>query len=182
MTDAGPASDLLRSGHFGNDAIRAVESLQETGRVAECSAFTDRLVSALLDGLRELDALPRDDPFWRSTNGIATFAKVRKHFARRLHTTPEDSAARWVLVAAELAVGSNDGGLSWLGPLITADAGLVVDAVTIADILERLLGLDAAQALRRACTGVDREQLRRIACAEGNAAAQRVLALIEDDR
>ncbi|QBS38846.1 hypothetical protein [Nocardia sp. CS682] len=182
MTDARPVSDLLNSGHFGNDAIRAVESLNETGRAAECPQFTDRLVAALLDGLRALDALPRNDPFWRSTNGIATLTKVRNHAAQRLRAAPEDGAARWVLVAAEVAVGGDDGGLAWLGPLIAADAALVDDAVTIADILENLIGSDASQALRLACSGVDREQLRHIARTEGNAAAQRVLALFDGDR
>ncbi|MCP9624845.1 hypothetical protein FOH10_16135 [Nocardia otitidiscaviarum] len=182
MTEELSPHDLLSSGHYGQDAIRAVESLKDTGREANCPEFTDRLASILIDGLRVLDSLPRDEPFWRGTNAVATLYKLGNHAVERLEATPDDRTARWVLVASALAAGSSDGGLSWLGPLITADAVVVHDAVMIADIVQNLIGLNASEALRQACAGVDREELRRRAPADGDAASGRVLALLEGDQ
>ncbi|MEV6071193.1 hypothetical protein AB0L82_32000 [Nocardia sp. NPDC052001] len=179
MTDKLSVRDLLNSGHYGQGAIRAVESLKDAGQEANCSDFTDRLESMLIDGLRVLDSLPRDDPFWHGTNGVATIHKVRAHAIKRLEVAPDDRAARWTLVATDLAHGSDDGGLSWMGPLITADTAAVHEAVIVADIVENLIGLDASEALRRACAEVDREELCQRACG-GSVAAERVRALFED--
>lgn len=151
VTDRASDADQFEPEHYGREIVRAVELLREAGREARCSDLTERLVVALGGGVRMLDEVPRDNPRRPGTNGVVTLHKLHRHAVQRLEAAPADHAARWVLVAIDLACGANDGGLSWMGPLIAADPTVVDDAIAIANVVENLIGLDASEALREAC-------------------------------
>ncbi|OQS13953.1 hypothetical protein B0T36_17765 [Nocardia donostiensis] len=171
-------SEVVTAEMFGQMSIRAVGNLRQSGQDAGCPVFAERMVQVLLDGLRSLDELPRDDPFWQGTNHLTTVYKLQKYAQQRLEYTPEDHAARWALVAIDLAFGAIDGGLSWLGPLIADDVAVVDAAVIIANWVEELIGLDASDALRAACAWADSDRLRALARTDDGPAIHRILALL----
>ncbi|MBF6469613.1 hypothetical protein IU427_31255 [Nocardia beijingensis] len=172
--------EVVTEESFGEVSIRAVDSLRQSGQEAGCPAFAERMVQVLLDGLRSLDELPRDDPFWQKTNHVTTVYKLQKYAQQRLEHTPEDRAARWALVAIDLAFGANDGGLSWLGPMIADDVAVADAAVIIANWVAELIGPDASDALRAACAWADSNRLRALARTDYSPAIHRILALLDD--
>jgi hypothetical protein len=79
-------------------------------------ALTGRLRWRLLDGLRRLDALPRDDPFWQGTNRRPTLGKLRDLAERELHRGPRPAWACWAYAATSVLWCCNDFGLpGWQG-------------------------------------------------------------------
>ncbi|MEU7357782.1 MULTISPECIES: hypothetical protein [Streptomyces] len=99
-----------------------VEALRQAGRSIGHVEFAERMVRALSEGLRALEALPHDDEFWHGwANDHAMTHKLGPFAAERLDRDPTDPTARWALVALALAHGAHDGGLSLLGPQIAAD-------------------------------------------------------------
>lgn len=155
---------------------RQIDSLRRSGHDTGHAEFAERMVRALNDGLRVLDALPRDDVFWRGwANDRATIHKLGALAEERLRHDPSDRTARWTLVALALAFGANDGGLSLLGPEIAADPTVVADALVIADWVGQQIGLDLTDELRDACAWADRDALESLARAEGGDAARAAL-------
>jgi len=57
--------------------------------------------------LRELDKLPRTDPFWRNTNKLTTQYKRSAYSERRLSENPRDPLANWLRIAWALWSGSD---------------------------------------------------------------------------
>lgn len=53
-------------------------------------AFLERSFASLLDALRRLNGLPRDDPFWRNTNRRPTVFKLAEFGNRVLLKAPDD--------------------------------------------------------------------------------------------
>ncbi|MFG2753911.1 hypothetical protein [Streptomyces xanthophaeus] len=136
------------------------------------------MVRALNDGLRVLEALPRDDMFWRGwANDHATIYKLDVFTAERLKRDPADQTARWTLGAR--ARGANDGGLSLLGPDIAADPTVVADAFVIAGWVGKEIGLDLTPELREVCGWADRDALEALARAEAGEAARAAVRVLE---
>ncbi len=85
--------------------------LEEFTRLAEKAQinakFIRRVHSAVHDGFRRLDNLPRDDPFWEGTNRRPTFYKFPGFCAKLLEMDLRDSSALWTRAACHL--------LSWQG-------------------------------------------------------------------
>lgn len=157
-----------------------IDVLRRSGCDTGHPEFAERMVRALNDGLRVLEALPRDDVFWRGwANDHATIYKLGVLAAERLRHDPADRTARWTLVALALAGGANDGGLSLLGPEIAADPTIVADALVIADWVGQEIGLDLTAELREACAWADRDALESLARAEGGEAARAALRVLE---
>ncbi|MEW2355359.1 hypothetical protein [Spirillospora sp. NPDC029432] len=142
----------------------AVEDLRAAGdRVGE-PRLADRLARALAGGAAELDALPREDPFWQGwANDLATLAKLGAYARRRLDRDRRDHAARWTLIALDLARGADDAGLPLIAPELAADVRRVADAVALARWVWEEIGIDTCPALRRALGRADRPALERLA-------------------
>ncbi|WP_331737838.1 hypothetical protein [Streptomyces sp. NBC_01276] len=156
-----------------------VDALRRSGYDTGHPEFAERMVWALNDGLRVLEALPRDDAFWHGwANGHATIYKLDVFTAERLKRDPADRTARWTLVALALARGANDGGLSLLGPDIAADPTTVADALVIADWVGKEIGLDLTPELREVCGWADRDALELLARAEAGEAARAALRVL----
>ncbi|MFK0016291.1 hypothetical protein [Streptomyces sp. NPDC091027] len=157
-----------------------VDALRQAGSDTGHREFAERMVRALSDGLQILEALPRDEDFWRGwANEHATVHKLGAHAADRLQRDPADRTARWALVALALARGASDGGLPLLGPEIAADPALVADALVIADWVGQELGLDLTPELREVCAWADRDTLKALAKTEGGDAARAALRVLE---
>ncbi|WP_189925451.1 hypothetical protein [Kitasatospora xanthocidica] len=157
-----------------------IDQLRQSGSETGHVEFAERMVRALTDDLAALDALPRDDGFWRGwANDRATIGKLRDYATGRLDRDPSDRVARWALVALALGGGANDGGLSLLGPEIGADPTVVADAVVIADWVVRQIGLDATPELREACGHADRRTLEALARTDGGQAASIALRVLD---
>ncbi|MFD0852419.1 hypothetical protein ACFQ07_09310, partial [Actinomadura adrarensis] len=103
------------------------ERVRTFGRRLGETEFAGDLEGALRDGLADLDALSRDDPFWRGwANEHVTVAKLTDHAAQRLAGDPGDRTARLCLIA--LRLDANDAGLPLLAAEIAKDAEAVADA------------------------------------------------------
>ncbi|MBB4794460.1 hypothetical protein [Streptomyces nodosus] len=127
------------------------DRLRQCGEDTGHPEFAARMAHALEAVVADLQALPRDD--------APTVLDLYRYVKERLARNPEDSAARWGLVALSLVHGANDGGLSLLGPEIAADPAIVADAVTIADWVFQEIGFDLTRELREACSYADRRAL-----------------------
>lgn len=137
---------------MGTSEQELMERLRESGDRTGYPELAARLVEALRGGLAELEAVPRDDPFWGGwANERATGTKLAEYARERLERDPADDAARWVLVALALAQGASDGGLPLLAPLIAEDRAVVADAFAIADWVGQEIGLDLTGELRAVC-------------------------------
>lgn len=85
--------------------------------------FVQRLLDVLLEALRRLNALERDDPFWEGRNPRPTLYKLRDFVAAILRREPNDVPALWAKVALYVLHGStNFGAKEWrrlhsVGPL-----------------------------------------------------------------
>ncbi|MFZ3474900.1 HEAT repeat domain-containing protein [Streptomyces sp. 4.24] len=156
-----------------------VDALRRSGSATGHPEFAERMVEALQEGFRVLEALPPEDAFWRGwANGHATVHKLGVLAEERLRRDPADRTARWTLVALALAHGANDGGLSLLGPAIADDPTVVADALVIADWAGQEIGLDLTAELREACGWADRSALESLGRAEGGEAARRALRVL----
>ncbi|MFE4265409.1 hypothetical protein [Streptomyces sp. NPDC056883] len=156
-----------------------VDALRQAGNDTGHPEFAERMVRVLRDGLRVLEGLPRDDVFWGGwANHHATIHKLGVLAAERLQRDPADRTARWTLVALALARGSNDGGLSLLGPDIATDPTIVADALVIADWVGKEIGLDLTAELREACAWADRDALESLAQAEAGEPARAALRVL----
>ena len=120
--------------------------------------FADRMVCAVREGLADLDALPREDPFWRGwANELVTVSKLRVFAEERLARNDGDRTARFALVA--LSLNGNDGGLPLVAVEVARDVRAVADAVALARWVWVELGLDSRPALRQVLADVDGEEL-----------------------
>ncbi|AWZ07249.1 hypothetical protein DRB96_24795 [Streptomyces sp. ICC1] len=157
-----------------------VDALRRAGSATGHPEFAERMVEALREGFRVLEALPPEDAFWRGwANGHATVHKLGVLAEERLRRDPADRTARWTLVALALAHGANDGGLSLLGPAIADDPTVVADALVIADWAGQEIGLDLTAELREACGWGDRNALESLGRVEGGEAARVALRVLE---
>jgi hypothetical protein len=144
--------------------LKLSQSLRQTAAATGHVPFGERMAAALQEGLSELDALPRDDVFWRGwSNHRATATKLHDYASKRLEQNPADRVARWALVALSLAYGANDGGLHPLGPEIAVDPTVVVDALVIADWIGQEFGFDLTSVLREVFARADRTALEELA-------------------
>ncbi|MFG2339808.1 hypothetical protein [Streptomyces yangpuensis] len=158
---------------------KEIDALRRAGHDTGHCEFAERLVRALAEGMRALDALPRDDEFWRGwANDRATTLKLDVFATERLSRDPTDSTARWALVALALADGASDGGLALLGPAIAADPAVVADALAIADWVGQEIGLDLMPDVRAAGACADPDALEALARTEEGAAARAVLRVL----
>jgi len=80
----------------------------------EGDSLRSRCLRAIRDGLRRLDALPREDSFWYPSNKAPTIFKLSEFSTLLLSTDAEDVDALWLRVALDLWHGCNDAGLSSL--------------------------------------------------------------------
>ncbi|MFJ7780768.1 hypothetical protein [Streptomyces yangpuensis] len=158
---------------------KETDALRRAGRDTGHSEFAERLVRALGEGMLALEALPRDDEFWRGwANDRATPLKLDAFATERLALDPTDRTARWALVALALARGANDGGMALLGPEIATDPAVVADALAIADWVGQEIGLDLVPDLRAACARADPDALKALARTEQGAAARTALRIL----
>ncbi|WP_328489925.1 hypothetical protein [Streptomyces zaomyceticus] len=128
--------------------------------------------------MTDLQTLPRDRTMrhCRSSEGTTVLDLYRYRYVNeRLARNPQDSTARWALIALSLVHGANDGGLSLIGPEIAADPATVADAITIADWVLQEISLDLARELREACSHADRQALEALARTDGGEAARAAL-------
>jgi hypothetical protein len=80
------------------------------------TGFAARLRAALVGGLRRLDALPRDDPFWEGSNRRPTLGKLPDFANHVLGHAPQEEWACWLLAACSLWWCGSDFGLpGWEG-------------------------------------------------------------------
>jgi hypothetical protein len=102
-------------------------------------------------GLRLLDAVPRDHPFWDKTNNRATRWKAAEWFRQVLEANPDDVEARWILAALGLLHCA-----SYLealiAPLVLNDPSNLRWLVGATVCVECLSGADYTAALRRELT------------------------------
>jgi hypothetical protein len=99
-------------------------------------------------GLKLLDAVPRDHPFWDKTNKKATEYKADLWFRRVLESNPDDAEARWILAAIKLK-GCRTGLESLLAPLVLEDPSNLRWLVGATVWVLNLSGADYSSALRR---------------------------------
>ncbi|WP_189819424.1 hypothetical protein [Streptomyces olivaceoviridis] len=153
---------------------------RQAGRSTSHVEFAERMVRKLSEGLRALEALPRDDEFWHGwANDHATTHKLGAFAAELLDRDPTDPTARWALVALALAHGANGGGLSLPGPQIAGDPTAVADALVIADWVGQEIGFDLTAELREVCAWADLDRLESPARAEGGETAQAASRALE---
>ncbi|MGW4378349.1 hypothetical protein [Kitasatospora sp. NPDC004531] len=157
-----------------------IDSLRQSGSDTGHAEFAERMVRALSDGLSALEALPRDDEFWRGwANDRATIHKLDSYARAQSDRDPADRVARWAGVALALAGGTNDGGLSLLGPEIAADPAVVADALVIADWVARGIGFDLTRDLRAVFEWADRQALEDLARTDDGQAARTALHVLD---
>jgi hypothetical protein len=123
--------------------------------------FVQRLLDTLVEALRRLNALPRDDPFWQGRNPRPTLYKLRDFNAAILRANPDDRLALWTQAALYVLHGStNFGPKQWrrlhyvgdfdvrwpvLAALVTElNAEPTVEA--LAELLDRVEAVDEARA------------------------------------
>ncbi|MEU7123463.1 hypothetical protein [Streptomyces zaomyceticus] len=154
--------------------------LRQYGEETGHPHFAARMASVLEATVTDLQTLPRDRTMrhCRSSEG-ATVLDLYRYVNERLARNPQDSTARWALIALSLVHGANDGGLSLIGPEIAADPATVADAITIADWVLQEIGLDLARELREACSHADRQALEALARTDGGEAARAALKALD---
>ncbi|MEE6261929.1 hypothetical protein [Plantactinospora sonchi] len=155
------------SGHpaLADDLPRSLRELRREGVAVDAPDFVARLVRAVETVVRDLDALPRTDPFWANTNGRATWHKVSRYCEERLARDPGDQAARWTLLAQDLE-GGLCSGLDLLAGELATRPELVVDVVATAEWVWLRVGVSPWAALRRVLDGLppaSRAALTRLA-------------------
>ncbi|MFJ9460818.1 hypothetical protein ACIRST_37840 [Kitasatospora sp. NPDC101447] len=157
-----------------------IEQLRQSGFDTGHAEFAERMVRALCDGLSALEALPRDDEFWRGwANDRVTIHKLHDYADEQLVRDPANRVARWALVALALAYGANDGGLSLLGPEVATDPAVVADALVIADWVAQEIGFDLTPELREVFGWADRQALEELARTDDGQAAQTALRVLD---
>ena len=83
-------------------------------RGAGADEFVEKVIEALYEGLKRLNAVPRDDPFWESGNRRPTLFKLRDYNYRVTSKNPDDVGALWVQASLYLLHGStNFGAKQW---------------------------------------------------------------------
>ncbi len=93
---------------------REIEEFTRLAEDAQINAnFTRRIRSAVCCGLRRLDCLPRDDPFWEGTNRRPTFFKLPRFCAKLLEMDHRDSCALWTRAACDLLSWQNSDPKLW---------------------------------------------------------------------
>jgi len=98
------AADSLRA--YFEDGIRRNTWLFPPDLPPDGDDFRSRARRALLEGLRRLDALPRDDPFRKDTNLRPTFFKLHDFNRRLRERDPCDEQALWCEIALDQIHGS----------------------------------------------------------------------------
>lgn len=123
--------------------------------------FFQKVLDILLDALRRLNAVPRDDPFWDDQNKRPTLYKLRDFNARVIQKNPNDALALWTQAAFYILHGSTNFGhkqwrrlhhiggfdVSWpiLAALVTEiNADPTVEQ--LAELLDRIELVDEARA------------------------------------
>ena len=102
-------------------------------------------------GLKLLDAIRRDHPFWDKTNNKATEYKASLWFWQVLEANPDDAEARWIVAALKLQrCGTQLEAL--LAPLVLDDPSNLRWLVGATVCVEYLSGADYTAALRHELT------------------------------
>jgi hypothetical protein len=102
-------------------------------------------------GLKLLDAIPRDHPFWDKTNNRATTFKASDWFGQALEANPDDTEARWILAAIGLLhCGHYLEAL--MAPLVLDDPSNLRWLVGATEAVLYLSGADYTAALRQELT------------------------------
>ncbi len=108
---------------------------------------TRTLANHLTSCLRELDALPRDDPFWDGTDRRPTEGRIREFCAGLLGDDPADSNALRMAAAYRFVIGQSSYPPTWRGllkagvwdlswPVYAALNGYDGGCDTVADIVD----------------------------------------------
>ena len=92
--------------HLDADFVRSLRAFAGFGE----GAFVARVFDSLLDALRRLNALPRDDPFWEGRTKAPTIYKLRDYNHHVLRKNPDDVDALWTQAALYLLHGSTNFG------------------------------------------------------------------------
>ncbi|MFG2839925.1 hypothetical protein ACGFZH_40075 [Streptomyces zaomyceticus] len=154
--------------------------LRQYGEETGNPHFGARMASVLEAAVTSLLALPRDHASRHCrSNDRAAVLDLYRYVNERLACNPQDTTARWALIALSLALGANDGGLSLIGPEIAADPAIVADVITIADWVLQEIGLDLTRELREACSHADRQALEALARTDGGEAARVALKALD---
>ncbi len=105
---------LRRDPYALTELSRELEEFARLAEEAQISAnFIRRIRSAVYDGFRRLDNLPRDDPFWEGTNRRPTFYKLPRFCAKLLEMDHRDSSALWTRAACDLLSWQNSDPKLW---------------------------------------------------------------------
>lgn len=83
--------------------------------------FASFLHRKLTFGLRRLDEMPREHPFWQGSDGKPTLGKVVELSRMVLKDSPEDQEARWVVFADRILTCSPDLEYTVIEPVILSD-------------------------------------------------------------
>jgi hypothetical protein len=102
-------------------------------------------------GLKLLDAIPRDHPFWEKTNNKATDDKTELWFGQVLEANPDDAEARWILASLGLP-GCVHGLEALMAPLVLQDPPNLRWLVGATVWVGYLSGTDYTAALRHELT------------------------------
>jgi hypothetical protein len=102
-------------------------------------------------GLKLLDAIPRDHPFWKNTNKKTTVYKADLWFGQVLEANPDDAEARWILASIGLT-GCSTGLEALMAPLVLQDPSNLRWLVGATVWVECLSGADYTAALRHELT------------------------------
>ncbi len=111
-------------------------------------------------GLKLLDAIPRDHPFWDKTNNKETTGKAGLWFGQVLEANPDDAEARWILAALGLLHCSPQLE-ALLAPLVLDDPSSLRWLVGATVWVEELSGADYTAALRHELTMLNNNQAVR---------------------
>jgi hypothetical protein len=132
-------TDRVLSGYFEN-----LEPPIDPGLAERAEYYIRR-------GLKLLDAVPRDHPFWAKTNNRATEWKAGLWFRQVLEANPDDAEARWILAAFGLKR-CGTGLEALLAPLVLDDPSNLRWLVGATVWVWYLSGADYTAALRHELT------------------------------
>ena len=97
-------------------ALRDFDGFEDIEKAAQrfgCKEYLCKVDAIVFDGLKWMNNLDRNHPFWTGTNVRPTIYKLFD-FARMIHNSePDNLRALWLLAVEDTFTGANDFGQEW---------------------------------------------------------------------
>jgi hypothetical protein len=164
--------------YFGRHVER---KLKEWGPTAD-PMLADRMRTYLFLGLKRLNALPPEDPFWINTNREPTLYKLVEYFSKDIATDRHNEEKVWI-IASCLLLNCADRDLGWLlEPLLERNFSSIEWVVAAGAWISKISGFSHTSSLRDLLVRL-RNQLPelqdRLDSLRQNATAHRLLMIDE---